>query len=452
MTTLRAAFQEYMPSAFPSILAFVRGASKKTVQQAILEYKNIDERERNQKRQEIWDAKLKEVEELFDGGTLENDEDQALAILLSAESSKELIFYINALTWSELDDELDEPDLDRIADHLSTLIDRESYLIYVLLSQYVGNPKTLHKMRPESISNIIIAMSAGLRQEFIDEVLAKNDAILNGMAFMTLRGGGRQTTYFEEFRTVLELLRTGQYRSNELFQILWEVFYVEQICDQLAAGAYPSLLSSLTDLVNPNLPDMRRIAFREALRRLEDEFSAMGALIEVIGNESDKRSMTIYKDRRRLFLDNFPLQLQQPNVLQQAIQAILSQINGVIGGFEELSSAVQDIARGIANFSFSQLFGTNEDDIAVNLTNALSENTLVLLPFNYKLKLINSMFGSGLFDAAEDEEEQATLKILKTSKQRSVAEFLELVIGVTWERLDNNFDGQEHNDLVKLFI
>jgi hypothetical protein len=453
MTTLRAAFEKFHPAAFPSIRAFCGGVSTGSVRQAITEFKNIAELEVARRRRELWNSKLRELEDLFGGGTDEEDEDKALGILLSADSSEELIFYIKAITWSELDDDLDEPDLDAISDRLSTLIDHEVYIVYRILREYVGHPETLHKTRPDDIAKIIAALPALRRQELIDKVLVNRDAIINGMAFMTLRGVGRQSTYFEAFRSVLDFLqRTGQYRSNELLQLFWEVFYVEQLCDQLKVGAYPALLRSLIDLVNPALPDVQRFAFREALRRLQDEFEAMESLIDAIGNESEKRSMEIYRERRKLFLDNFPLQLQQPNAIQQAIQAILTQINGVIGGFNDLSNTIQTIAQSIANFGFSQLLGTNKDDIAVNLTNRLKESMLILLPSSYKLEIINSMFGSGVLDAAEDEEEQAVLKILRSSKERSVAEFLQLVVGVTWERLDNNFDGQEHSDLVTLFV
>jgi hypothetical protein len=52
----------------------------------------------------------------------------------------------------------------------------------------------------------------------------------------------------------------------------------------------------------------------------------------------------------------------------------------------------------------------------------------------------------------EDPEEQAILVILRESKIRSVAEFLQLSVGAGWERLDGAIDGEEHAQLVGLYL
>jgi hypothetical protein len=446
MTTLRAAFKEFNPAAFPSTRAFCRGVSTGSVQQAITKYKNISEQESARRRRELWDSRLSELEDLFDGGTDEEDEDKARSILLSADSSEELIFYIKAITWSELDDELDEPDLDKIARHLSGLLDRETYLVTLLLRQYVAEPETLRSMRLEDITNLITALPALRRQDIVDDALTKRNALLNGVALMALRG---QPTYIREFRGVLDFIqRTGQYRPNELLQLSWEVYYTEQICSQLERGEYRFLLGNLTDLVNPALVTAQRIAFLDMLRRLDREFVAMEALINVIGSERQKDDVRIYMDRRRLFMDNSPQLPQPPNAIQQAIQSILNAINGVTGEFQDLVTAVQSIVQTITDFSVPDLLNSQGDDKAVNVTNQLDESSLGCLPSKYKLALINAV----LSGVAEDEEEQATLRILEASKNRpSVAEFLQLVAGETWEKLDSNIDGQEHDSLVALF-
>jgi hypothetical protein len=446
MTTLRAAFEEFNPAAFPSIRAFCRSVSTGSVRQAITEFKNIAEQESARRRRELWDSRLRELEDLFGGGTDEEDEDKALSILLSAESSEELIFYIKAITWSELDDELDEPDLDAIASHLSGLLDRETYLVTLLLRQYVGEPETLRSMRREDITNLVAALPALRRQDLANDALTKRDALLNGLALMALRG---QPTYIRQFREVLDFIQTtGQHRPNELLQLSWEVYYTEQICSQLERGEYRLLLGNLIDLVNPALVTAQRIAFLDMLRRLEREFVAMEALINAIGSERQKNDVRIYMDRRRLFMDNSPQLPQPPNAIQQAIQSILNVINGATGGFQDLVAAVQSIVQTITDFSVPDLLDSQGDDKAVNVTNQLDESSLGCLPSKYKLALINAV----LKGVAEDEEEQATLRILKASKNRpSVAEFLQLVAGETWEKLDSNIDGQKHDSLVALF-
>jgi hypothetical protein len=98
------------------------------------------------------------------------------------------------------------------------------------------------------------------------------------------------------------------------------------------------------------------------------------------------------------------------------------------------------------------LFGTDADDLAVMATNELhARGLLQFLPFTYKLELIKRMAGTGT-DAVEDDEEQATLKILRVSKDRSAAELLQLAAGRSWEILFGAFEGAEYDDLEKLFV
>jgi len=447
MTTLRAAFQELHPASFPSIRAFCRSVPTGSVQQAITEFINISEQEFERRRLKLWDSRLSELEDLFGGGTDEEDEDKALSILLSAESSGEFTFYIKSITWSELDDELDEPDLDKIARHLSGLLDRETYFVTLLLRQYLGEPETLLSKRPGDLTDLVAALPALRRQDLADDALNKRDVILNGVALMALRG---KTTYVQLFRGVLDFIQsTRQHRPNELLQLSWEVFYTEQICTQLEQGEYRLLLRSLVDLVNPALAPAQRIAFLHILSiRLEREFKAMQALINAIGSERQKNDMRTYMERRIPFLNaSNPLPVT-PNSIQEAIQTILASINGVSGGFQDLIAAVQSIVQSFTGISSPDLFNTRGDDKAVNVTNQLEESLLGCLPSQYKLALINE----ALSGVAEDEEEQAVLKILEASKNRpSVAEFLQLVAGETWEKLDSNLNGEEHNSLVALF-
>jgi hypothetical protein len=50
-----------------------------------------------------------------------------------------------------------------------------------------------------------------------------------------------------------------------------------------------------------------------------------------------------------------------------------------------------------------------------------------------------------------DDDEDSILRILKTSKSRSRAEFCQLVSGAGWKQLDSSFDGQQYDDLQALF-
>jgi hypothetical protein len=143
-------------------------------------------------------------------------------------------------------------------------------------------------------------------------------------------------------------------------------------------------------------------------------------------------------------MDNFPALPAPQNVIDQAIQAILTAIGAVGSTLQDLVNAIQGIADAIGDFTVPSLFGTESDQLAVNTVNILAgQNLLALLPTVYKSELINRL----LDGAVEDEEEQAILAVLRTSKARSVADFAQIVAQASWEKLDNSFNGTEYNDL-----
>jgi hypothetical protein len=50
-----------------------------------------------------------------------------------------------------------------------------------------------------------------------------------------------------------------------------------------------------------------------------------------------------------------------------------------------------------------------------------------------------------------DEDEDAILTILRETKTRSPAEFLQLTASATWEALDTDFNGEQYDQLEALF-
>ena len=69
--------------------------------------------ERSVKRT-IWETKLGRIKAFFDEGTPQEQEDKALKVFLSSESAKELQFFIDGVGWEDIDDELDEPAVDKV--------------------------------------------------------------------------------------------------------------------------------------------------------------------------------------------------------------------------------------------------------------------------------------------------------------------------------------------------
>jgi hypothetical protein len=185
------------------------------------------------------------------------------------------------------------------------------------------------------------------------------------------------------------------------------------------------------------------------LIRWEKEFLAIQAIVNARGDLRQKDEMREFMRIKKVFLDNFPSSPNNPGAIQQAIRTIGQFLNRAINSFEELADAVRDIAQVIGDLNFSKLFGSSDDETARNVTNELFSRTLLALsPSRFKLDLINIMLDSL---STGDEDEQAILKILEESRKRSVAEFLQLIAGATWERLDYNMDGQESDELYRLF-
>lgn len=435
MISLRQAHARYTLNGFPSVRTIVRNVSEQSLLRALIKYRHM-----------AYDRNLGTIRRLFEGGTSEEEEDRALAILVASENAAELIFYVNNLTWDTLDDELDESDLDQIAQRLRDLLDQRDYIVHSILRRYIGNPETLQDRPIQEILHAATGLSPDRRHALTDEVVFGRIALLDGVAVRALRG---LPTGVREFKAVIDFIQaTQQHLAAELFQLSWEVFYTDRICSQLQRGECSLLLKTLPELVDPSFSAGRRFAFFDMLRRWEKEFLAFEALVNALGDERQKADMRNFMEKRRLFMDNFPQQLPPaPGGLATAIQNILNVISGVTGGFQELVAAVQIVAQTVGGFNIPELFGTADDDIAVNATNSISQDLLARLPFGYKLELINRMMDG----AVEDEEEQAILRILKDSKARSAAEFLQLAAAVTWERLFNKFDGSEYDELEGLF-
>jgi len=411
-----------------SVTAFVRAVGGKSVRRA------------------IWEHKYKKVDDLFSGGTSEEKEDQALAIILSAESGDEAAHLVNKLTWDRLDDDLDEPDLDRILGHASRMLERRDFpAIRILRKVFVVDPWSLPGTPIAQLTATASGMLGFARQPLADELFGMRDPLLNGVTITALRG---RPTLVTELRVVVDFLRGAGHNPNQLAQLSWELFYTDMIATQLARGEVRVLIQRLPDLVNAELPGIQRNAWFDMLRRWERELVALDELVKVLGSSVQKNDMRRFMDTRRLFMDNFPALTAPPNVLQAAIQAITAAIGGVGATFQDLVAAIRNIADAIGDFTVPSLFGTDSDQLAVNTTNILAgQNVLGLLPTVYKSELVNRL----LDGAVEDEEEQAILAVLRTSKERSTADFAQIAAQASWEKLYNAFNGQEYDDLEAMF-
>lgn len=223
VANLRAVFVDFavLPGSFPprvltngSGLEFAGRVSEKSVRRA------------------IWQHKRLLVDVLFDGFTSEEEEDAALSTILSAESADELTFMVNVLTWDGLDDDLDEPDLDQIAQRLSQLLDHRDYTVDALLRRIFGvDADSLPPRSDADLSGVVRAIPPSGRSDFLQRIQADRDRVLNGIALMALRG---LATHVREFRLVIAGLQAGAVGVAPLGALDWEAFYTDRICAQLA--------------------------------------------------------------------------------------------------------------------------------------------------------------------------------------------------------------------------
>lgn len=444
MTSLRSAFFNLKPNAFPSVLNLIGDTTGGSLHNAILELHNNLQAQRDLAAQLARQATLEKLRDLFGGGTSEDDEDESLNLFLGATSSADLLFYIQQISWAEMDDEFDEPDMDVIAGKLSVMLQQETHPIYAILWRYLGDPNELLKQRQQELIDNLTRMPIWRQRELIDDLLAARDVLLSSLMHSIRRG---LESYYALLQRTLDFLVLVPYRQAELNALRWEASYANQIVDQWSRGQYSLLITLLPDLVNLNLPAVQRLALAHILNLMKLFFEAMELFISTLGDEKNRQDAQTFQTLRLIFMNNVPPANAAQGAFAQALQAILTAINGVIGGLQQVRDAVLTAAQQVSNINFSQLFDSADDDKAFNLINALSDEKLVVLPYLIKNKLIDLC----LTGVAEDEEEQAALKILRTAKAESLSEFFQLVSGISWERLDSNFDGQEHESLVRLF-
>jgi hypothetical protein len=448
--SLRSAYADlFLPSRGSAGEFISLSSSDGSLREAIRTYREVDR------------LSLRSINGLFRGGTSEEEEDQALALLLGSRHAADLINLVNSLTWERLDDELDEGDLTQIMDRLKVLLDRRDYLVGFLLrwlflveNERLPNIDSINVLRPFAVGQTL-----EVRHSFADQSLNQRDAVLDGLGLMALRG---LPTYAREFQMALDTAAGSElYRAPELQRLSWEVFYTNLICTQLASGEYRLLQLMLTELFNPGSPQflfpVRNIALFNMLRKWEGYFYAMERLISILGSERQKTDMRRYMENHRLFMNNFPAQLAPPAPLpgflaaiQQAYATLLASLLALGSTFQDLVNAVQSIADSIQNIGSSLFEATGDEEAVAAVNTMFGEDKLAMIPTQYKVTLAKKMY-IGFAAAVEDDEEQAILTILRASKTRSPAEFLQIAASINWEILDSIFDGTEHSQLEELF-
>lgn len=392
--------------------------------------------------------KLITIKMMFDNFPSETH--QALALLLNTKIADELLFLVRSLRWEELDSELDELDLDQVAQRLVILLNGRDYVVNHFLERFLTDRYPFENITFAEIDDCVTVVFAQLSTKGIEALLNKlwnaRQLTLDKVCEMALRSF---PTHAREFKRVLDRIRTlTNFRHDELDQLGWEVHYTDLICRQMERAEVHLILQTLPELVDLGLPARRRVAFFEMLRRYSPEITAMEKVVSVIGSTAQKGDMKFFIDALTTFLNNFTADPPTPTL----IQTIASFFGSLADTVNELRIATLNAADTIANsLTFDRIFGEVEDDEARAITQELfAADALVHIASPMKLTLIQRM----LDGFTDDDDEQSILHILGQTKnhpeKHSTAAFLQLVAGVGYEPLDFSIDGAEHDEFMNL--
>ena len=398
-------------------------------------------------KRSIWLDHAAACENVFAGGTDEEDEDKALNIILGSESYEELAFIIESLTWTEMDDELDERDLTNIAGRIRDLRNRREHLVDRQLRALALEPETFADIPAAQTAAAINQRvtwlgprgQAGLAGRLLDS--DRRGRLLDSIALFALRG---LTTHAREFGVLAQDLATRLPASAAALQSLaWDAFYDDLVCTQLEQARYGLLFGTLPDMIDPGLPVARRSALFDTLNRRESELRALQDYITELGTIQQQTDVQRFMDARQVFMNNFTTAPPTDGVIGQ----IAAFFDSLASDIQALRADVAGTADQIAALTLGHLTDAEQDDLCRNVVGTLDGvGRLGLLPTQWKSELIFRMEEGN----ADDDDEHAILQVLAASKARSVAEFAQLVTAQNWETLSFSFDGQEYDDLEQM--
>ncbi|BDV31430.1 hypothetical protein [Microbacterium terricola] len=396
-------------------------------------------------RQNVKKANVRSVYELADGSTDDDDENEIRDRMCASQNSYELIRMFQIIDrWEGLDDELPEGHLDQIAANLAQVLDQKLYEVYGLIRRYRGildyaSPPTLG----DCVLEILRLPSVHMPGE-IDRLLARKDAVLGGIASVTMR---ERVAPRDAARVIPQVIQAcidrGPHRVNELVALLHEANYTTRICAPLARLDYRPLYDVITDMVNPDplISNTQRTACRDACLRLQPEFAAARDAVDDIGPGPAKATVNRFTAALKAALDNFPTSVPAPGV----ISAIAAAIGGVASTVADLITTVQSLPDELGgSLTLASLLNSSGDDTARQLVGKLnSQNTLGHLSFGLKLELLNAL----LDGFTVDDDENAINLILTAARNRDQAEVYQLVSAAGWEALDTSVDGEQYEEL-----
>ena len=396
------------------------------------------------------------VKALFDGDTPEAEEDAALTILLSEPTGAGLIqLCCDVGGWDQLLSELDGDALDALATDIAHKLDADGR---ILLAEapflYAGLPIN-GNLPGKSVEGTVNGMTQAKQKSLQDVALSKKGRLLSQLRSRFRRGQEMEEDFELTLTFALDRLATNTgYRVAETRQMRWEVHYTFLAAANLYEGDYGQLVKVLPDMADPEYPLERRIAVFEVFRRFAPDFQAVGELFKKYGDANQKARLARFQNVKEAFLHSFDAALPPQTLLDEIVAALADVGEAVTAELEDVRAMLAQIAQDLKMAANWDAFtGSTTDDEArafisllASMTASGNINILSRLPTWGKQKLCNFCIDG----FTGDEDEEAILKVLSTTRKANRAEYFQLLAALTFTTLDDNIHGDEWNTFMAL--
>jgi hypothetical protein len=394
-------------------------------------------------RRAFWNRRRNRVQNLLDGGTSEEEERAALDVLLKADSGAECRHYIRHFGWDRLDDELIEEQVTRWAQHTGLRHAQDADIVARFVRWSVGAttdvPVNDQVTRYREIWN---SLSLVRRRQIAAWLIREREALIAAGARMEFAG---RPNGLESLRALVAVATDDQaVVSEDLHFVRWQAHYSVRFAEQLREGQVRLLVTTLMDLVDPSLANVRRHALLDLYQRVF--LRTVGAIREVIGilGSTDQRQrFERFLEMRREFVDAFPATQPSEGLIAQLANAIGAAAESIQG----ISAALNEVADRISSITFAGLLNELEDDNARAAINALGRaDVLDALPLGMRIELCRRC----LVGTTDDDDETAINRVLRNTWRDSLFERYLLVSALTWEALSFSIDGDESDALEEM--
>jgi hypothetical protein len=396
------------------------------------------------------------VEALLDGDTPEAEEDAARDILLSEPTGTGLIrLCCDVGGWERLISELDGDALDAIAASISKKLDADGR-IFLADAPWLYQQLPINGNLPgKSVQATVNALPPVKQTALLDKILKDRTSLLSQLRSRIRRGQDVE----EDFELTLtfalgRLAANTQHRVMEASQLGFEVHYTFLAARNLYEGDYGALAKLLPDMADPEFPLERRIAVFEVFRRFSPDFTAMRELMKKYGDADQRVRLSRFDNVKDAFLHTFNAALPPQTLLDQILGALNAVGEAVSGTLEDLRAEIGILSQQLQTVvTWDSFTGSVEDDNArmfIALLAAMPSsgniNILSRLPTSAKQKLC----GFCIDGFTGDEDEEAILSVLTTTRAANRAEYFQLLAALTFTTLDDNIQGDEWDSFLAL--